>query len=136
MPISGDYCYCFAVAFGNDTCLRIVAWGMEGHPVTDSEALHLLLHARLLEVAQAYNDLSVELCELGLAEFCDVDGHSATISNCCGSVPAVWQQFLNAAVHVRWQSCQHVMQIGPRVMTMQLGRLQQAHYEGGTLAGG
>lgn len=84
MPISGDYCYCFAVAFGNDTCLRIVAWGMEGHPVTYSEALHLLLHARLLEVAQACNDLSVELCELGLAEFCDVDGHGATISNCCG----------------------------------------------------
>ena len=36
-------------------------------------------------------------------------------------LPAVWQQFLDAAVQVRWQSCQHVPQIGPRVMAMQPG---------------
>lgn len=33
-------------------------------------------------------------------------------------LPAVWEQFLDAAVQVRWQSCQHVLQIGPRVMAM------------------
>ena len=36
-------------------------------------------------------------------------------------LPAVWQQFLDAAVQVRWQSCQHVPQIGPRVMAKQPG---------------
>ena len=35
-------------------------------------------------------------------------------------LPAVWQQFLDAAVHVRWQSCQHVPQIGPRIMAVKL----------------
>lgn len=40
-------------------------------------------------------------------------------------LPAVWQQFLDAAVQVRWQSCQHVPQIGPRVVAMHLGLLRR-----------
>jgi hypothetical protein len=51
----------FAVAFGDDAGFGIMAWGVEGHPVTDLETLHLLLHARLLEVPQARNDLLIEL---------------------------------------------------------------------------
>jgi DNA helicase-2/ATP-dependent DNA helicase PcrA len=48
-------------------------------------------------------------------------------------LPAVWQQFPDATVHMRWQSCQHVPQIGPRVMAMQPCGLQQAHHDGRSL---
>ena len=48
-------------------------------------------------------------------------------------LPAMRQQFPDATVHVRWQSGQHVFEIGPRVMSMQLCRLQQAHHHGSTL---
>ena len=35
-------------------------------------------------------------------------------------LPAVWQQFPDAAVHVAWQSRQHVFEISPWVMPVQL----------------
>jgi hypothetical protein len=45
------------------------------------------------------------------------------------------EQLVNAAVHVGWQSCQHVYEIDPRIVAMQLRGLQQAHHDGGALSG-
>ena len=39
----------------------------------------------------------------------------------------MWQQFLDATVHVGWQSGQHVLQTGPRVVAVQLCGLQETH---------
>ena len=47
----------------------------------------------------------------------------------------MWQQFLDATVHVARQSRQHVLEISPRIMPMQLCGLPQAHHDGSTLAG-
>ena len=69
-----------------------------------------------IDMAKAHVDISV----MG-AKF--VSGWARHLDRAADSgsrLPAVWQQFLNAAVHVRWQSCQHVPQISPRVMPMQL----------------
>ena len=52
-----------------------------------------------------------------------------------GVVPVVGQQLFDSAVEVRGQSCQHVLEVGPRVMPAQLGTLQQAHHHRGALAG-
>lgn len=71
----------FAVALGNDARLRIMPWRMEGHPVAHHKALHLLLHARLLQEAQACNDFLIELRELGFTELGDVGGHGQKISD-------------------------------------------------------
>ena len=34
-----------------------------------------------------------------------------------------------------WQALEHVFQIGPRIVPVELGRLHQAHHDGGALAG-
>ena len=47
----------------------------------------------------------------------------------------MWQQFVDAAIELRWQVLQHVAQIGPRVQAIELGRLHQTHYHGRTLTG-
>ena len=44
------------------------------------------------------------------------------------------QQLVDAAVQVGGQPGEHVLEIRPRVMPVQLGRLQQAHDHGGALA--
>jgi hypothetical protein len=49
-------------------------------------------------------------------------------------LPAMRQQLLNAAVHVRGQTLQHVLQIRPSVVPMELGRLQQTHHSSRALA--
>ena len=71
----------FAVALGDDAYFRIVPRRVEGHLVTDLKVLHLLAHARFLKELQTGNDFLIELRELGLAEFSDVDRHSVKISN-------------------------------------------------------
>ena len=50
-------------------------------------------------------------------------------------LPAMREQLVDSAVQVRWQSREHVFQICPRVVTVHLGRLDQAHDDGGALAG-
>lgn len=120
VTVIGDHSDCFSVASGHDAGLGIMTRCVEGHPVTDLDVLHLLLHAYLLQIAQACNDFLIQLRELNLAEFGDVDGHGATMSNYCGWLPAVRQQFVDATVHVTGQSRQHVLEIRPRVMPMQL----------------
>lgn len=77
MSIIRDDGDCFSIALGDDTGFGIVSRRVEGDSVANSEALHLLLHARLLKVAQAFNYFPVELIELDLAEFRDVNWHSA-----------------------------------------------------------
>ena len=52
-----------------------------------------------------------------------------------GVVPVVGQQVFDPAVELRGQSCQHILEVGPRVMPAQLGTLQQAHHDRGALAG-
>lgn len=39
----------------------------------------------------------------------------------------MWQQFIHPAVRMRRQPIQHVLQIGIRIMSIELGRLNQAH---------
>lgn len=121
MAIVSDYRDCLAVAFGDDAGLGVMSWCVEGHPVANLEALHLLLHARLLKVAQACDDLMVELCELGLAEFGDVDVRGSNSSSCGGGLPPVWQQILDAAVQMGRQPGQDVRQISPRIVPVEFG---------------
>lgn len=45
------------------------------------------------------------------------------------------QQFVDAAVQLRGQAGQDVLEVGPRIMAIELGRLHQAHHDGRTLAG-
>jgi len=45
-----------------------------------------------------------------------------------GALPAMRQQLLDPAVQLRRQSGEHVFQVGPRLMPVELGRLQQAHH--------
>ena len=45
------------------------------------------------------------------------------------------QQFVDAAVQVRWQPGEHVLEVSPGVMPAELGRLHQAHHHGRALAG-
>ena len=59
-------------------------------------------------------------------------------STCLTSVgrpPAMGQQFLESAVRQRGQPREHVLEVGPRVSPIELGRLQQAHHHRGSLAG-
>jgi hypothetical protein len=51
------------------------------------------------------------------------------------TLPAMWQQFLDPTVELGRQSGQNVLEVGKGVMPVELGRLQQAHHHGGTLAG-
>ena len=48
--------------------------------------------------------------------------------------PAVRQQFNDAAVGPGGQFVHHVLEVGVRVMTIEFGRLDQAHDGGGALA--
>ena len=52
-----------------------------------------------------------------------------------GWLPAIWQQFVDAAVQVRWQPGEHVLEVSPGAMPAELGRLHQAHQHGRTLPG-
>ena len=52
-----------------------------------------------------------------------------------GRPPTVWQQLLHTAVQLRGHTRQDVLEVGPRVVPMHLGRLQQAHHDGSALAG-
>ena len=45
------------------------------------------------------------------------------------------QQFFNLAVLLRGQALQHILQIGIRIMPIELGALNQTHHSGGTLPG-
>jgi hypothetical protein len=38
-----------------------------------------------------------------------------------GALPPVWQQRLDAAVHLRGRLCQHVLQVGPGLVPFELG---------------
>ena len=58
-------------------------------------------------------------------------------ASCSGSpagLPLVGQQLIDPAVQLRRQPGQHVLEISPRLMPIELGRLQQAHHHGGALA--
>jgi hypothetical protein len=61
--------------------------------------------------------------------------HAGLASLSTGVVPAVGQQLLDSAVELRGQSCQHILEVGPRVVPAQLGALQQAHHHGSSFAG-
>ena len=52
-----------------------------------------------------------------------------------GLLPPVRQQLLDPAVQLRGQSREHVFQVGPRLVPIELGRLQQAHHYRGALVG-
>ena len=52
-----------------------------------------------------------------------------------GRPPPVGQQLLDAAVQLRGQSGEHVLEVGPGLVPIELGRLQQAHHDSRALAG-
>ena len=49
--------------------------------------------------------------------------------------PLVRQQIFDPAIQLRGQAREHVLEVGPGVVSIELGRLQQAHHHGGPLAG-
>ena len=52
-----------------------------------------------------------------------------------GRPPVVRQQQFKVAVLRRWQALVHVLEIGPRIVPIQLCRFDQAEHHRGTLAG-
>src|SRR5438105_1981933 len=52
-----------------------------------------------------------------------------------GRLPAVGQQLLDPAVQLRGQPREHVLEVDPRLVAIELGRLQQAHHDSSALAG-
>ena len=60
---------------------------------------------------------------------------SSTFRTSSARLPPVGQQLLDSAVELRRQPGENVLEVGPRVMPAQLGRLQQAHHHCGALAG-
>ena len=52
-----------------------------------------------------------------------------------GRLPPVGQQLLDPAVQLRGHAREDVLQIGPRFVPVELGRLQQTHHDSSPLAG-
>ena len=44
------------------------------------------------------------------------------------------QQFVEAAVELSWQSRQHIAEVGPGIVSVEPGRLHQAHDHSGAFA--
>ena len=91
-------------------------------------------------VAKAMAARWLRVCALAFV----IAGRAASLSmrrGCAGGLasasglPLVGQQLFDAAVHLRGQSREHILQVGPRLMPFELGRLQQAHYDRSPLAG-
>src|SRR5580693_4606134 len=59
----------------------------------------------------------------------------STWSNSDGGFPPVRQQLVDPAVQLRRKSRKDVLEVGPGVMPIQLGRLQQARDHGSAFAG-
>ena len=51
-----------------------------------------------------------------------------------GRPPLVGQQLFDPAVQLRRQPSQHFLEVSPRLVPVELGRLQQAHHHCGPLA--
>jgi len=51
------------------------------------------------------------------------------------ALPPVRQQLLDPAVQLRGQPREHVLQVSPGLVPIELGRLQQAHHHRSALAG-
>ena len=49
--------------------------------------------------------------------------------------PEMRQQLVDAAVRLRWQSGQHILEVSPGIVPVQLRRPHEAHDDGGALAG-
>jgi hypothetical protein len=58
----------------------------------------------------------------------------STWSSSAGRLPPVGQQFLDSAVQLHRQPGEDVLQVGPRVVPVELGRLKQAHHDSSALA--
>ena len=48
--------------------------------------------------------------------------------------PVVRKQFINSAVLLRRKSCQHIFQIGIRIVPIQFSRLDQDHHRSSALS--
>src|SRR5664280_3930610 len=71
----------------------------------------------------------------GRAAAVSVRRRVSTWSTSAGRLPPVGQQLLDPTVQLRRQAREDVFQVGPRVVPVELGRLQQAHHHSGPLAG-
>ena len=69
-----------------------------------------------------------------------VFGRSAAVSarrlwsTSAGSLPPVGQQLLNSTVQLRRQPGEHVLEVGPGLVPVELGRLQQTHHDSSPFA--
>jgi hypothetical protein len=45
------------------------------------------------------------------------------------------QQFVNAMVRMHGQAFEHILEVDPRIVTVQLGRVHEAHDDGSALTG-
>jgi serine/threonine-protein kinase HipA len=98
------------------------AFGTQRFDRRGDERVHIhslagLLHANFQEPSVSYEDFFRATRRLTVSVWAR---HLDRAADSGLRLPAVWQQFLDAAVHVRWQSCQHVPQIGPRIMAVKL----------------
>ena len=59
---------------------------------------------------------------------------AGAVSASIARLPLVGQQLLDPTVQLRRQPREDVLQVGPRLMPLELGRVRQAHHDGGTLA--
>jgi len=59
----------------------------------------------------------------------------ATWRTSVGALPPMRQQLFDPAVQLRRQPRQHVLQVSPGIVPIELGRLQQAHHHRSAFAG-
>ena len=72
---------------------------------------------------------------LGRAAAASARRRGSSRSTSAGRLPPMGQQLLDSAVQLRRQSGEHVLEVGPGLVPVELGRLKQAHHDGSALAG-
>ena len=74
-------------------------------------------------------------CLGGLGELLNQLTGSNALASSVRWLPPMWQQLIDAAVQLRGQPRQHILQIDPGAVPVELGRLQQAHHHCRTFTG-
>ena len=72
---------------------------------------------------------------LGRAAAASARRRGSSRSTSAGWLPPMGQQLLDPTVQLRRQSGEHILEVGPGLVPVELGRLQQAHHDCGPLAG-
>jgi hypothetical protein len=75
LPVLGNHRDCLAVVLGDDAVEDRMPTGLKRHALTDAEIEHVGVSSHLLQELQAGDDSVVEVDELCLGQFVDVDLH-------------------------------------------------------------